>query len=100
LVNLLCSCVDAIAAYPSLFTKFMSVLHFHIQEIPEDFFVDIVSQDNFLTGTLSRFFENLDASGAGAELKKRGLNFRSHLEKRFRWNFSSELDEYAPVVVL
>lgn len=86
--------------YPVLFTKFVSVLHYHIQEIPEDFFVDIVSRDNFLTGTLSRFFENLEASGASSELKKRGLSFRSHLEKRFRWNFSGEQDEYAPVVVL
>ena len=29
-----------------------AVLHFQLKEIPEDFFVDIVSRDNFLTSTL------------------------------------------------
>ena len=27
-------------------------MHFQLQEIPEDFFVDIVSRNNFLTTTL------------------------------------------------
>ncbi len=29
-----------------------AVLHFQLKEIPEDFFVDIVSRNNFLTATL------------------------------------------------
>ena len=29
-----------------------AVLHFQLKEIPEDFFVDIVSRNNFLTSTL------------------------------------------------
>lgn len=100
LVNLLCNCLDAVGERPSLFINFISVLHFHIQEIPEDFFVDIVSRDNFLVGALSRFFENVEVSSAGGELKKRGRRFRSHLEKRFRWSFNSESDEFAPVLVI
>lgn len=36
------------------------VLHFQLKECPEDFFVDIVSRDNFLTTTLSRMFGNIN----------------------------------------
>lgn len=38
----------------------ISVLHFQLKECPEDFFVDIVSRDNFLTTTLSRMFGNIN----------------------------------------
>ena len=31
---------------------FLGVLHFQLMEIPKDFFVDIVSTNNFLTTTL------------------------------------------------
>ena len=85
--------------YSELYSNFIRVIHYHVQEIPEDFFVDIVSRDNFLSGTLSKFFENLEVSLAPQELKKRGQRFQAHLEKRFQWTFSSESDEYAPVVV-
>ncbi len=34
------------------FSFSVAVLHFQLQEIPEDFFVDIVSRNNFLTATL------------------------------------------------
>ena len=30
----------------------VAVLHFQLKEVPEDFFVDIVSRSNFLTVTL------------------------------------------------
>lgn len=36
--------------YSALFR--LGVLHFQVQEIPKDFFVDIVSTNNFLTTTL------------------------------------------------
>jgi len=108
IVDLLCSCVEAIAVSPELYTHFISTLHHHIQEIPEDFFVDIVTCENFLTRSLRKFFENLESVESSsareqtliAALKKRGLRFREHLEHRFRWDFGSDLDEYAPVVVL
>jgi len=31
-----------------------------IREVPDDFFVDIVSQDNFLVASLSRLFNALE----------------------------------------
>ncbi|ESO83353.1 hypothetical protein LOTGIDRAFT_222755 [Lottia gigantea] len=99
LVHLLCSCEEAIQKYSNLYTQFISILHFQLQEIPEDFFVDIVSQNNFLTGTLQEFFSNLESSSADDKLKRRGSKFQAYLTKTFKWDFSTESDEYAPVVV-
>ena len=99
LVTLMCSCEEAIGTHEELYSNFISMMHYHIKEIPEDFFVDIVSQDNFLIVVLHTFFENLLNSRASDMLKKRGIKFRDHLQKRFMWDFTTEPDEFAPVVV-
>lgn len=76
LVKLLCFAEDALSTHKDLFIGFIcnrcllltyhkkqcssmctlyttaAVLHFQLKEIPEDFFVDIVSRNNFLTTTL------------------------------------------------
>ena len=102
LVDLLCSCVECIGEMPHLYTQFISVIHYHVMEIPEDFFVDIVSRENFLTSSFCKFFENLETCDidSAVELKRKGALFRKHLEHRFRWDFGSERGEYAPVVVM
>ena len=99
LVALLCACDEALAKYSGLFSQFITTMHYHVQEIPEDFFVDIVSQNNFLTVTLQEFFSNLETSDASAQLKSKGDRFREHLQKKFKWDFTSEPDDYAPVIV-
>ncbi|KAK7094011.1 protein AAR2 homolog [Littorina saxatilis] len=99
LVHLLCTSDEALHTYPKLFTDFIGMLHFQIREIPEDFFVDIVSQNNFLTTTLHELFSNLESQDVDATLRSRGLKFRQHLTEKFKWDFTSEPDEYAPVVV-
>ena len=102
LVNLLCCSDDAMADQnnKSLYLQFLSVLHFHLKEIPHDFFVDIVTQNNFLVATLGTFFSNLSSGDASADLKKRGELFRENLEKRFHWNFGDANDDEQPVVVV
>lgn len=78
LVKLSCFCEDALSSHPQYFLNFISkflhskrfdpastpctcaimavvvtaMLHFQLKEIQEDFFVDIVSRNNFLTATL------------------------------------------------
>ena len=103
LVHLLCYCDDALTNHSALYDQFITMLHFQVREIPEDFFVDIISRNNFLTSTLQVFFTNLDnLEGETDEiknLKKKGRNFAKHLEKKFQWDFTTEDDEYAPVVV-
>ena len=99
LVTLLCSCEEAPAKHSELYTSFINLLHYHIKEIPSDFFIDIVSSDNFLTLTLQSFFANVESSDASNELKMKSERFKKHLEKKFEWDFTSEPDEYAPVIV-
>jgi len=57
LVHIICSCDAAIEYRETLFLKFISVLNYQILEIPDDFFVDIVTANNFLTITLQTFFQ-------------------------------------------
>ncbi|XP_064321124.1 protein AAR2 homolog isoform X2 [Phalacrocorax carbo] len=52
LLNILCRSENAIGKYRDLYINLISVLYHQLSEIPADFFVDIVSQDNFLTSTL------------------------------------------------
>ena len=59
LVHLVCSSEEALVKHENLFTSFITVLYFQVQEIPEDFFVDIVSQNNFLTTTLQEILFQL-----------------------------------------
>ncbi len=52
LVHLLCFSEQSLLKHVNLFLNLIGLLHFQLKEIPDDFFVDIVSKDNFLTKTL------------------------------------------------
>ena len=100
LVTMLCSCDEGIVQYSDLFSKFVNVLYFQMQEVPSDFFVDIVSSNNFLCNCLNTLFtngrNNLDVK---PQLKQKLSRFESNVSKKFGWDFSEELDDEAPVVV-
>ena len=69
-------------------------------EVPEDFFVDIISCNNFLVGALTNLFANIRESEATEKLKSRAISFENHLTKKFGWCFDEEADdECSPVVV-
>ncbi|GFO14759.1 protein aar2 homolog [Plakobranchus ocellatus] len=99
LVHLVCTGSEAVAKHPEAYLSFISVLHFQIREIPSDFFVDIVTSNNFLTATLYELFQNIANESVDTKLQKKSKDFRKHLTDKFKWDFSSEPDEYAPVVV-
>uniref|UniRef100_T1IJM4 Protein AAR2 homolog n=1 Tax=Strigamia maritima TaxID=126957 RepID=T1IJM4_STRMM len=100
LIALLCSCDVALTKYPDLYSKFIFVLHHQLQEIPQDFFVDIVSRENFLVNTLHSFFSNLNGNQQVAkEVVEKGRRFKKYLTKTFKWDFDREDDDEAPVVV-
>ncbi|XP_056011671.1 protein AAR2 homolog isoform X2 [Ostrea edulis] len=99
LVHIVCASEEALTKHSTLFLNFISVLHFHIQETPEDFFVDILSENNFLTSTLQEFFSNLENMAPDNGLRNRGLKFRDYLTQKFKWDFTTEPDDYAPTIV-
>lgn len=62
-------------------------------------FVDIVSADNFLIYYLKTFFENvLENSDVEAKLRKRTLQLKGFVTKKFQWDFENDLHD--PPVVL
>jgi len=100
LVALLCTCVKAMSKFPDLFISFMADLHFQMQEVPEDFFVDIISENNFLVSSLSDLFANVrEHEDMAPQLRQKAISFENHLTKKFGWDFSQEDEEYAPTVV-
>ncbi|NXL34402.1 AAR2 protein, partial [Glaucidium brasilianum] len=99
LLNILCRSEDAIGKYQDLYINLISVLYHQLSEIPADFFVDIVSQDNFLTSTLQVFFSCTCSAAVDGTLRKKAEKFKAHLTKKFKWDFEAEPDDCAPVVV-
>ena len=118
MLSLVCSCDDAVgaAATQPFYFELLAVLQSQLQEVPEDFFVDLVSPgDNFLLGTLQRLFGSIrdlpppaadDAGSGNAEKKRLALQARAEklvgfLRARFGWEFEDddEPDDEAPVIV-
>lgn len=99
LLALLCRSEDAMRKHKDLYLGLIAVLYHQLGEIPPDFFVDIVSQNNFLTSTLQDFFQFASGPGVDGTLRKRAEKFKTHLTKKFRWDFEADLDDCAPVVV-
>ncbi|KAK7884191.1 hypothetical protein WMY93_027314 [Mugilogobius chulae] len=99
LLALLCRSEEAMKKHKDLYLGLIAVLYHQLGEIPPDFFVDIVSQNNFLTSTLQDFFQFASGPGVNSTLRKRAEKFKAHLTKKFRWDFDADLDDCAPVVV-
>lgn len=99
LLALLCRSEEAMRSRKDLYLGLISVLYHQLGEIPPDYFVDIVSQNNFLTSTLQDFFQFASGPGVDGMLRKRAEKFKVHLTKKFRWDFEADLDDCAPVVV-
>lgn len=71
-----------------------------MKEVPSDFFIDILSSENFLVKTFRIFFDNvLNNPIIDAPLRKRCGQFKDYVTQRFQWDFDVEPDDEAPVVV-
>ena len=94
---------------PFDYQRIISIKHFYmifqIREVPEDFFVDIVSSNNFLVALLTSLFTLIrDNSDVDSKLKTRIEKFKKSLTLKFQWDFSEidemeEPDEDKPVIV-
>lgn len=107
LLKIVCSSDSFTARHPSFFMNFIRVLHFQLKEVPLDFFVDIVDNDNFLVSILKTLFYNIENcdesfdSSSIQQLKSRSDRFKKILIEKFKWNFDVETedDDEAPVYV-
>ena len=71
-----------------------------MKEVPEDFFMDIVSRNNFLVKSLANLFGNVRENEEVIQsLKMKSEQLELCLEERFGWDFTVEDEEDCPVVV-
>eukprot|EP01111_Echinosteliopsis_oligospora_P004123 TRINITY_DN1651_c0_g1_i1.p1 TRINITY_DN1651_c0_g1~~TRINITY_DN1651_c0_g1_i1.p1 ORF type:complete len:389 (+),score=108.78 TRINITY_DN1651_c0_g1_i1:121-1287(+) len=98
---LLSGCDDAVSTRPDFFKNFIDLLHFQLQQVPEDFFTDPISGGNFLRPILKNFFEVLSEPTIERSLANKGNKFKETVQKRFQINFNVDEfdDEDAPVIV-
>eukprot|EP00056_Hartaetosiga_gracilis_P022432 m.30410 g.30410 ORF g.30410 m.30410 type:complete len:388 (+) comp9638_c0_seq1:245-1408(+) len=107
IIHLLCSCDDAILQRPLLFTHFLRSLQEQLNQVPSDFFIDILSSNNFLVACLQGFFERLeevDEMGFETEMERKHLFKQATLvdkliQDRFGWNVRERPEDDEPVVV-
>lgn len=105
LLRMFCTSDEALSNHNLLYMTLVSDLHFQIREVPEDFFVDIVSSNNFLVTILTTLFSLVrDNNKIDSMLKARIEKFKKNLSVKFQWDFSEidegeEPDEDKPVVV-
>jgi len=105
LLRMFCTSDEALAGHTLLYMTLISDLHFQIREVPEDFFVDIVSSNNFLVTLLTTLFSLArDNISIDPKLKARIEKFKKSLSLKFDWDFSEiddgeEPDEDKPVIV-
>ncbi|XP_056405936.1 protein AAR2 homolog [Hyla sarda] len=99
LLNLLCRAETFSLQHSGLYNEVISILYHQLAQVPTDFFIDIVSQNNFLTSTLQALFSFLCSPSTPKDLRKKALRFRSHLTKRFQWDFEEDPLDSAPLVV-
>lgn len=108
ITSLLCNCDTAIKKHLGVFTEFINVLYFQLKEMPEDFFIDIIAKDNFLTVNLHNLFDNINGLKNECTdsddlkqiqiLQDKTRKFKNYLTQRFNIDFEEEPDEYAPTV--
>ena len=70
-------------------------------QVPEDLFVDIVENNNFLAVALAQLFANIDenVSVLPKEILTKASKFKSHIKQKFDWNLSLDDGDDAPVFV-
>lgn len=104
LVQLLCNCIKAIKRYTQMYSEFISCIEAQLEEISEDFLVDIVANNNVIYCSLRDFFANLELqrNEIDGRLFCKANRFKSSLSDKFGWDFTNleaEEDDDAPVVV-
>ena len=119
---MLCRCEEALITNPRIFCLFVRATFECLKHLPDDFFTDLLSRDNFLVKIFGDFFELVGEEGEGGREVGKGKGreegdrkrlftlvkeLRGRLEEKFGEGFLGgggegeweEDDEDAPVVV-
>ncbi|KAH8556016.1 A1 cistron-splicing factor [Umbelopsis sp. PMI_123] len=96
LIQLLCSCQELVKESPQLFRDFLDVLKKQMNECPQDFFYDILSENDFLSKQFKTFSRNIPSSNK--ELQQQLMALNQTLKEKFNWEIpglSVELKGYS-----
>ncbi|CAG8504582.1 3514_t:CDS:2 [Ambispora leptoticha] len=119
LIHLLCGCREVLLTYAdNLFVEFLDILRHQLEECSDDFFRDVISENNFLAHMLKTFRRNLlDLSSTNRSpelgtLKRKFEKIRTFLNRKFKWEMidsavrievgaddEEEEGEYAPIII-
>ncbi|XP_075230621.1 protein AAR2 homolog [Lycorma delicatula] len=103
LVSLFCSCDLAVKRRASLYQQFFEALEVQLEEVPEDFLVDIVSSNNIIYQSLRDLFRTIQESDrVDGRLQSKAERFKEKLSEKFLWDFTGldkDDEDDAPVVV-
>lgn len=102
LFNLFCSCEIGIIKHIKLYDLFISIAEMHIQEIPEEFIADIVTNSNFTYVKLKQLFRAVKDADVNGQFKTKMGRFIHNLTTKYQWDFEhvdSEDEDEAPVIV-
>jgi A1 cistron-splicing factor AAR2 len=94
LIHLFCNS-DLLVEKVKFCAKFLEILHFQLKRAPDDFFIDDITNQNFLIDCLRSIFEICNENNF---LKESCASMRRWLEKKFGMSFA-ELDDEFPIVV-
>ncbi|KAG9304045.1 hypothetical protein G9A89_005955 [Geosiphon pyriformis] len=104
---------DALESYAeTLFLEFLDVLRHQLEVCPDDFFLDVVTENNFLAKMLTIFRHNisevadLSSTSSLKRLQSKFDKFQEFLKQKFKWDIvdltsesEAEEGEYAPILV-
>ncbi|KAK9766125.1 hypothetical protein K7432_005026 [Basidiobolus ranarum] len=105
LIHLICSSKETIIKRPKLIFDFLNVLKFQMEECPKDFFIDVISENNFLVPTLRTLIRNInDSDGVDTSIISILHEFQAFVSRKFDWYLTIEEEEEeegedAPVIV-
>nr|CAH7727383.1 unnamed protein product [Callosobruchus chinensis] len=100
--SLFCSCETAIKKHRRLFNRFLSVIEAQVQEVPEEFLADIVTNNNFVYVKLRQLFRTIPGLHIDGEIKTKAERLKESLTDLYEWDFGhleSEDEDEAPVIV-
>uniref|UniRef100_A0A6B2L7F2 AAR2 splicing factor homolog n=1 Tax=Arcella intermedia TaxID=1963864 RepID=A0A6B2L7F2_9EUKA len=92
MLRLVCQCETAISEKMSFFVEFVKVVNIQVAEIPNDFFEDIVTANNFLMASLKEFVASCEGI-VNKVLQKELKKLEKMVEEKFQVNLSIEDDE-------
>ena len=83
LVSTICSCESILVADTNFTTNFIRILYSQLKFVPEDFFENELSKENFLRSSLTSLFSYLNTRSISEELKEHRKRFLFFVRKRF-----------------